>query len=210
MRQPEKKPTVIKSARKIVPKPAVPKTVKDIVNFNYLKKLSFPEALKFINAIFKAIQVAIITESIDLEKVNTIYFTVDKRQCQINIYEILFDRDNLEDLAAYLGYEYEDESINSNAFSLSTSPHTCGITEIGNLGALKSQDILTRTFLELAMYIESFYTTTMNKTGMIQITLVNKDHSAFIKLISQYLKPSTVINWDNPRSKNDLTTFIWV
>jgi hypothetical protein len=210
MRQSKEKPTVIKSARKIVQKPAVPKTVTYIVNFAYLKKLSFEDALKFINAIFKAIQVTINDTVIDLEKVNTIYFTVDKRQCQINICEILFDRDNLEDLVAYLGYEYENESINSAAFHLSTNPYTCGIIEIGNLGVLKSPKNVRNTFLELAIYIESFYTTTANKTGMIQITLVNKDHSAFIKLINQYLKSSTVINWNNPRSKNDLTTFIWV
>jgi hypothetical protein len=210
MRQPEEKPKVIKSARKIVQNSAVPKTGKDIVNFAYLKKLSLPEALKFINAIFKAIQVSISTKSIDLEEVNTIYFAVDKRQCAIDVNQILFDRDNLEEFVSYLSHEYDSEGIDSNAFSLSTSPHTCGITEIGNFGALKSPEIVNRTFLELAMYIESFYTTTVNKTGMIQLTLVNKDHLSLIKLINQYLKSSTVINWNNPRSKNDLTTFIWV
>ena len=206
MKTPAAKPTVVKSSRVAIPKP----NVTEIVTFEYLKKLSVTEALKFIKAIFQAIQLKIEDKEINLDDISTIHFVVNKRLCQINVDAILFDRDTLDGLVAYFGYEYEEEAVNSNSFNLTTSGYTCGITEIGNFGALKTVENANKVFLELAMYIESFYATTANKTGMIQTTLVNKDHSIFIKLITTHLKPSTVINWNNPRSKNDLTTFIWV
>lgn len=210
MKTPAAKPKVVTNSRVANPKPIAKPKVTEIVTFEYLKKLSVTEALKFIKAIFKAIQLKIEDKAVDLDEVRIIYFTVNKRLCQISVNVILFDRDTLQELVSYFGYEYEEEAINSNSFNLTTSGYTCGITEIGNFGVLKTVENATRVFLELAMYIESFYTTTANKTGMIQMTLVNKDHSIFIKLITTYLKPSTVINWNNPRSKNDLTTFIWV
>ena len=114
-----------------------------------------------------------------------------------------FNCDDLEELKDY----FQDESdISFLNFSFDLSPYTCGIAEIGEY----SLKIPTnkQSFLEFLV----IHSCTGHSFGMLTTTFVDRDanHSDFRKLLEEFLPADTKIHFKNPKTRNALTTYIWI
>lgn len=205
-------PKIITSSKKIDNQS---KELKDLeikyqeLTFKKLSTFQIPAMLQFITAIYKKItemsktREGIYDESVKFE-IENIYYTID-------IDELIFNEYDLENFLEFLATKPDEDTLkyHLNRISISSLPYTCGITEIGNIESLTAKN-LSEKFLTIALYVKSFYELSENQSGMVQLTLVNTAHEKLISLIIEYLFPSTILTWTNPRSDNKLTTFIWV
>lgn len=179
------------------------------LTFKKLATFQIPKMLQFITAIYKKItemsktRKGIYDEEVKFE-IENIYYTID-------ISDLIFNEYDLENFLGFLAAEPNEDSLKSrfNQISINPLPYTCGITEIGNIESITAKN-LSEKFLTIALYVKSFYEVSQNQSGMVQLTLVNTAHEKLISLIIRYLFPSTILTWTNPRSDNNLTTFIWV
>lgn len=202
-------PKIITSSRKFDKKSKELKRDYQELTFKKLLTFEIPKMLQFITAIYKKIaemsktREGIYNEEVKFE-IENIYYTID-------ISDLIFNEYDLDNFLEFLTAEPEEDNLKSsfNSISISSLPYTCGITEIGNIESLTAKN-LSEKFLTIALYVKSFYELSENQSGMVQLTLINTVHEKLISLIIEYLFPSTILTWTNPRSDNKLTTFIWV